>query len=337
LRSFCARALERAGVPSDGARITADLLVEADLRGVSSHGVSLLPIYVRRLRNGLTNPTPVIRSIRDHRAVVVLDGDSGLGYVAGYAAMTAAIARAREFGVGLAAVQRSTHYGMAGYYAMMAARERMIGYTTSNAGADLAPWQAAKPTLGNNPLAYAIPAGRHPPIVLDMACSVVAKGKIRVARLRGERIPRGWVLGDIEDPDAAMNAPLAPFGAYKGSGLAVVNEVLSAILPAAKLSVEIARTAPIAGEIRDPRGVGHTFMAIDVDAFQPVGDFLTRVDELIDVIKATPPADGFTEVLVPGEPEHRAHQTAMRDGIALHPEIVTPLRALGAELGVAFD
>lgn len=336
LHTFCARILEVAGVPADHARLTADVLVEADLRGVHSHGASLLPTYARRLRTGLTNPTPSITTVRDHGAVAVLDGDFGLGYVVGHQAMTLAIGRARQFGVGLVAARRSTHYGMAGYYAMLAAGAGMIGHTTSNAGADMAPWQGAQPAIGNNPVAYAIPAGRHPALVLDMACSVVARGRIRVAALRGERIPPGWVLGDVDDPEAAYARPLAPFGAYKGSGLAVVNEVLSAVLPSARLSMEIARSAAIGGEPRDPRGVGHLFMAVDVGAFQPLDEFLARVDTLIETIKATPPAPGYDEVLVPGEPEHRARVRALRDGIPLPAALVAALRQLGTEVGVPF-
>jgi LDH2 family malate/lactate/ureidoglycolate dehydrogenase len=337
LREFCASALERAGVPPEHARMTAAVLVEADLRGVHSHGVSLLPTYVRRLRNGLTNPTPAITTVRERGATALLDGDSGLGYVLGHAAMTMAISRARQFGIGFVGVRQSTHYGMAGYYAMLASDDRMIGYTTSNAGADMVPWQGAQPALGNNPVAYAIPAGRHPPIVLDMACSVVARGRIRIAELQGERVPRGWVIGDHEDPRIAYGAPLAPFGTYKGSGLAVVNEVLSAIMPAAMLSIEVARSAPVGGEARDPRGIGHVFMAIDIEAFQPIEEFLSRVDRLIDTIKATPPADGYDEVLIPGEPEYRKRFTALRDGIVLPGGVIALLRRLGVDLGISLD
>ncbi|MDR7418062.1 MAG: Ldh family oxidoreductase [Armatimonadota bacterium] len=336
LREFCTRVLEAAGAPAEHARITAEILVEADLRGIHSHGVSLLPTYVRRLRSGLTNPTPAIITVRSHGATALLDGDFGLGYVLGHTAMTTAIAKARQYGVGIVGVRRSTHYGMAGYYAMMAADARMVGYTTSNAGADMVPWQGARPALGNNPLAYAIPAGRHAAIVLDMACSVVARGRIRIAGLRGERIPHGWVLGDIEDPRDAYAAPLAPFGTYKGSGLAIVNEVLSAIVPAARLSIEIARTAPVCGEARDPRGIGHLFMALDIAVFQPLDEFLGRVDALIDSIKATPPAEGCNEVLVPGEPEHRTRLKALREGIALHPALLDLLRPLSLEMDIPF-
>lgn len=336
LLAFCARVLEAVGVPVDHAAIVARILVETDLRGVRSHGVTLLPTYVRRLQSGLTNPRPTITVVRERGATVVIDGDFGMGHVVGHRAMALAIERAREHGIGLATARGSTHYGMAAYYAMMALGEQMIGYTTSNAAADMTPWQGLDPTLGNNPLAYAIPASRYPAIVLDMACSVVAKGRIRIAQVQGERIPPGWVVGDLEDPAQAYAAPLLPFGAHKGSGLAVVNEVLSAVLPAAKLSIEITRSGPVGAETRDPRGVGHTFVAIDVAALRPIGEFLDAVDELIAVIKATQPARGYTEVLVPGEVEHRAREHALREGIALHPEIISLLRRMGTAVGVGF-
>jgi LDH2 family malate/lactate/ureidoglycolate dehydrogenase len=335
LSRFCAKVLEAVGMERDHALTTATVLVETDSRGILSHGVSLLPTYVRRLRTGLTNAHPKIALLHERGATAAYDADFGQGHVAGTIAMASAIERAGEHGIGLVTVRRSTHYGMAGYYAMMALQHGMIGFTTSNAGADMVPWQGVEPALGNNPVAYAIPARRFPAIVLDMACSVAARGRIRVAQWRGERIPRGWVVGDLEDPAAAYGAPLLPFGAHKGSGLAVVNEVLSAVLPAARLSIEIARSGPVAGETRDPRGIGHTFLAIDIAALRPVDEFLDSVDELIGVIKATPPAPGYDEVLVPGEIEHRNRERALQEGISLPAELIAQLHRLGDEVGIA--
>ncbi|MBI4277500.1 MAG: Ldh family oxidoreductase, partial [Armatimonadetes bacterium] len=260
LRAFCQRVLEKVDVPAEHAVLIATVLVETDLRGVTSHGTSLLPRYVRRFQTGLTNPRPRMQIIGQRGATALVDGDTGLGHVVSHFAMERAIGLARAHAMGMVAVRNSTHFGMAGYYAMMAAREGMIGYATSNAGADMAPWQGREPALGNNPIAYAIPAGEYPDIVLDMACSVAAAGRIRVAQLKGEQIPRGWVVGDHTDPAAAMKAPLMPFGAHKGSGLAVVGEILSAVLPGAVLGIEVAHTQPVGGERRDPRGIGHCFM-----------------------------------------------------------------------------
>jgi LDH2 family malate/lactate/ureidoglycolate dehydrogenase len=307
------------------------------MRGVYSHGVSLLPTYVRRLRKGLTNPRPQIRLVQERGATAVLDGDAGMGHVIGHAAMAAAMERARAFGIGLVSVRNSTHYGMAGYYAMLALGDMMIGYTTSNATADMVPWQGADPVLANNPLAYAVPARRHAPLVLDMACSVVARGRIRLAQITGGHVPAGWVFGGESDPERAYSAPLMPMGAYKGSGLSIVNEVLAAALPAAKLSIDIRQSAPVVGEPRNPRGVGHTFMAIDVAALRPVEEFLAQVDAFLDAVKSARPASGYDEVLLPGEIERRNHAAAVRDGIPLHDGVIGLLRALGRETGVAFD
>lgn len=336
LRVFTERILEVAGLSADHARITTDILVETDLRGVHSHGVSLLPTYVRRLHGGLTNPRPHLTVAHERGATAVLDGDHGMGHVTGYRAMTMAIALAKTHGIGMVAVRRSTHYGMAGYYAMMAAQEQMIGYSTSNAGADMVAWQGQDPVLGNNPIAYAVPARQYPPIVLDIACSVAAKGRIRIAQMSGQRIPRGWVLGDHEDPEVAWTHPLLPFGAHKGSGLAVIGEVLSAALPAALLSVQVLRSGPIGGEARDPRGIGHLAAAIDIATFRPLDEFLQTVDSLIDAVKGTRPLTGYDEVLVPGEPEHRHREVAMREGITLHASVAEALRVLGDVTGVPF-
>jgi L-2-hydroxycarboxylate dehydrogenase (NAD+) len=336
LKTFAGMVLERLGLPHDDASTAAAVIVEADLRGVHSHGVSLLPAYVRRLRKGLVNPTPRITTVRERGATAVIDGDFGMGHVVCHAAMTLAIARAREHGIGFVTVRRSTHYGIAGYYAMMALSARMIGYSTSNAVADMVPWQGADSVLSNAPLAYAVPARRHAPLVLDMACSVVARGKIRMAQIAGSRVPPGWVLGDEADPDRAYTAPLMPFGTHKGSGLAVINEALSTILPAAKLSIDVLRAGPAAGEPRDPRGIGHACMAIDIAALRPVDEFLDDVDRFIDAIKAARPAPGYDEVLVPGEIEQRQRDTAMRGGIALPDGVSTMMRELSDEIGVRY-
>ncbi len=336
LAAFVRAVLERAGLAAGHASTAAAVIVEADLRGVHSHGVSLLPTYVRRLRKGLTNPAPRIVTVRERGATAVIDGDLGMGHVVGHAAMTMAVERARAHGIGFVTARRSTHYGIAGYYAMMALEARMIGYSTSNAVADMVPWQGAESVLSNAPLAYAIPAQRHAPIVLDMACSVVARGKIRMAQVTGGRVPPGWVLGDETDPDRAFTAPLMPFGSFKGSGLAVVNEALSTILPAAKLSIDVLRAGPVAGEPRDPRGIGHAFMAIDVAALRPVEEFLDDVDRFIDAIKAARPAPGYDEVLVPGEIEQRHRDAAARTGIGLPEGVSAMMRTLGDEIGMRY-
>jgi ureidoglycolate dehydrogenase (NAD+) len=169
-----------------------------------------------------------------------------------------------------------------------------------------------------------------------MACSVVARGKIRMAQVTGGRVPPGWVLGDETDPDRAFTTPLMPFGSFKGSGLAVVNEALSTILPAAKLSIDVLRAGPVAGEPRDPRGIGHAFMAIDVAALRPVEEFLDDVDRFIDAIKAVRPAPGYDEVLVPGEIEQRHRDAAERTGIALPEGVSAMMRTLGDEIGMRY-
>jgi LDH2 family malate/lactate/ureidoglycolate dehydrogenase len=336
LLAFVGAVLERAGLAPAHAAAAAAVIVEADLRGVHSHGVSLLPTYVRRLRKGLINPTPRPVVVRDRGATAVMDGDLGLGHVVGHAAMTLAVERAAAYGVGFVAVRHSTHYGIAGYYAMMALDQRMIGYSTSNAVADMVPWQGAESVLSNAPLAYAIPARRHAPLVLDMACSVVARGKIRMAQVTGGRVPPGWVVGDESDPDRASAAPLMPFGTYKGSGLAVIGEVLSTILPAAKLSIDVLRAGPAAGEPRDPRGIGHAFMAVDVEALRPVDEFLDDVDRFIDTLKTARPAPGYDEVLVPGEIEQRHRDAAVGKGVALPDGVASMMRTLGDDVGVPF-
>ncbi|MBM3451321.1 MAG: Ldh family oxidoreductase, partial [Armatimonadetes bacterium] len=270
-------------------------------------------------------------------AVAVVDGAHAQGQVTAHFAMSLAITRAREHGLGCVAVRRSTHFGAAGYFARMASAAGMIGVAATNSGALVVPWQGRQPVYGTNPFAFAIPAGTHPDVVLDFATSMVAEGKMHVAKWRQETIPADWVLGGATDPAVALAQPLLPFGRYKGSGLALVAELLSAALPLAKLSTELAKApSPIPGERRDGRGVGHFFLAIDIAAFVPLADFHARVDEMIREVKAIPPAAGFTEVLVAGEPEERAKAENEVLGIPLIPPLAASLRRLAEQIDYPF-
>lgn len=272
LTSFVTKVLERIGVPSQDARTVADTLVEADLRGVHSHGVMRLPNYVQRIQAGLVRAAARLEVTVEGAAFARMDACNSLGQVASVAGMDLAIGKARGAGVGVVGVAHSTHFGAAAYYVMRAAAEQMIGIAITNTLPLMPPTGGAAAVVGNNPIAYAIPAGSHRPVVLDIATSIVARGKVQRAQGRGERIPLGWGVdrhgAPTERPEEVMNGGmLLPVGGHKGFGLAMVFDLLCGPLTGAGWSAGIAGLA--LPEHNRPQDVGHLFMALDVGRFRP--------------------------------------------------------------------
>ena len=332
LRRFCGQAFERAGVPAEDAATVADTLVEADLRGVHSHGVWYLSTYTRRLRGGGLNPRPAVRVLRETPVLALLDADRAMGQVAGVRAMHLAMEKATTSGVGVVTVRNSNHLGAAAYYALLAARKNQIGFAVSDAEPTMAPWGGTKAVVGNNPMAYAIPAEEEFNIVLDMAQSVVAWGKIFLAAQRGERIPITWALGadgtPTEDPHEAMAGLLLPVGGYKGYGLATVMEILSSVLVGATFGADM---APMSDDSAS-QDVGHFFMALDIGHFMPLDAFRERMAHLIREHRGVPRGAGVERIYLPGEIEHDRRVQRLGAGIPLEPYVITALMALGKEL-----
>ena len=327
-------------MPPDDARLTARILLEADLRGIESHGMAhLVDFYVRRLQQRQINPQPNIRAISDAPSAATIDADNGLGFVAGHRAMELAIEKARATGTGWVAVSNSTHFGAGAYYAMMALERDMIGFSFSTGGRLMTPPGGRGRALGLNVLSVAAPAPRGYPYVLDMATSVVAHGKLEIAARRGEAIPEGWAV-DLEGraitdpsrfrPDGLM-LPLggtAALGAYKGFGLALMVDILTGALSGFGTSAEIE-----AGRI-----AAHCFGALRIDAFVPVEQYLERMGAMIDAVKRTPVAAGSSPVCIPGELEHALAGRRRAEGaIPLHASILAGYRAAAEEFGVPYD
>lgn len=336
LRSFCASVFERFGLPPADAAIVADALVLADLRGVDSHGVTRLRLYTDRLRRGLVNPAPAICLEGDPNAATArMDGDHGMGQVIGVRAMDEAMARARAHGVGVISVRRSTHFGMAAYFTLRPVAQDMIGMACCNASMSMVPWGGSRPYFGTNPISFAIPAGRHRPIVLDMATSVVARGKIVLARKLGKEIEPGLVVDadgrPTRDPAAALTGAVLPFGTYKGSGLALVIEALSAALSGAALSPYVGSAYT---EFSRPQNVGAFFLAMALDHFGPPAAFKARMDQMIDGLKQIPAAPDVERMHLPGEPEFDCEAERRRSGIPIEPEILEELTAVARDVGV---
>jgi LDH2 family malate/lactate/ureidoglycolate dehydrogenase len=334
--AFARRLLLAHGVPDEDAATVAACLVGADLRGVDTHGLCRLPGYLDRLRRGLINPRPVLKPERVTPVAAALDGQNGFGFVVGARAMQEAIAIAREFGVGVVSARRSTHFGMAAAYVLQALDAGLISLVFSNASPAMPPWGARTALLGTNPFAAGAPAGRHPPFLLDMSPAVAARGKIRRAERRGEKIPLGYALDadgqETSDPKAALGGVVLPIGTYKGSGLAMLMDIFGGVISGANYGGDVGDQYKAYDR---PQDVGHFFLAMKPDLFVPEEDYRGRMDTLIERVHASPTAQGFDEVLMPGEPERRHEDERRRCGIPYSANEVAPLQEEAAKAGVA--
>ena len=333
--TFARRLIAAHGVPDADAAIIAGSLVSADLRGVDTHGLTRLPGYLDRLRRGLIDPAPDLRPNRVTPVAAVLDGQNGFGFVVGARAMREAIAIAREFGIGVVAARRSTHFGMAASYALQALDAGLIALVFSNASPAMPPWGARSALLGTSPFAAGAPAGRHPPFLLDMSPAVAARGKIRRAERRGERIPPGYALDadgrPTTDPTAALAGVVLPIGDYKGSGLAMLMDILGGVISGANFGGDVGDQYKAYDR---PQDVGHFFLAMKPDLFVERDEYRSRMDTLIDRVHAAPLAEGFTEVLVPGDPELRHEAARRRTGIPYSTGEIAALQAEAAKADV---
>jgi ureidoglycolate dehydrogenase (NAD+) len=336
LREFCARVLEGAGLRARDAVAVADGLVAADLRGIHTHGVLRVGVYVDRLRAGSINPRAQLEIVRDSGAAVVADAQAGAGIAMATHAMDLAIARAKAHGIAVVGVRNSNHCGMLAYFAMRALAHGSIGIAVSNADSQVAPFGARAKFLGTNPLAVAVPAELEPAIVLDMATSVVAHGRVKAAAERNEPIPAGWGMDGTGCPttDAmqALAGALLPFGGAKGSGISLLVDMLAGLLPGGRSGPEI---VPLYDRLSEPQGVGHLFAALRVDAFEELGEFTQRVDKTIQLIRHLPRAVGVERIYLPGEIEHLRAVEYQARGIPLPADSIGELERTAKLVGVA--
>lgn len=316
------------------ARTLAEALVDADLRGIHSHGVLRVPDYVAKLTVGGVDPRGTPRVVGGRGAAVVVDGGNSMGQIGGAFAMSRAIERAREHGVGAAALRGSNHCGALDRYAMMALPQRMIGVAATNALPTMAPWGGADKIVGINPIAVAIPALHERPIVLDVAFGATAHGKIRVYHQKGHPLPEGWAFdadgAPTTDAAAALVGLIRPIGDHKGVGLAMVAGILSSLLSGAAYGLE-------SGNMTDGAvaGVdGQFFLAFDVSAFEDVERFCGRVDRIVREVRASRRAPGVARLYVPGEMEHEFAERHVRDGIPLAERTLADLAEAARSRGV---
>ncbi len=338
LKQFSTEIFMRLGLAQQDAAVVSDCLVEANLRGLDSHGVSRIPIYAKRLRLKLVKARPDIRVERTAHSAAAVDGDDGMGMVVATRAMAEAMAMARESGVGLAGVIKSTHYGMAAYYVQQAVAQDLIGMAFTNSSPGMAPWGGSRPVLGVNPLAVGVPAGEREPVVIDMAMSITARGKMRLAGLQGKPIPTGLGLDASGRPTtdgmAVFNGgTVLPFGGPKGSALAIWMEIMGGVLTGAAFAGEM---RSLYEDFSGPQRIGHVFMAVRPDLFMPLAEFKNRMDRMIQRYTESPKAEGFEKILMPGEPEALAKAERLKTGIPIAPKVIDLLQKEAAAVGVDF-
>jgi len=327
LRKFVSEVYQKVGVPAEDADAVADLEVETDLRGTYSHGTRALGRYVNGIRTGHIKAQPNIQIVKEGLAFALIDGDMGLGYLAGIKAMNIAINKAKTAGISAVGVRNSEHLGSASCYSMMALEHGMIGFATTNTGgASVVAPGGITPVIANNPLSYAIPTKEEPPIVLDMACGIAAWGRVVTMTLYGQEIPDGWLLTADGEPtnDPAKGRYMHPAAGPKGYGLAMVVGTLAGPLVGG-MSACLKKN----GEPSE-----HFFFAINVDSFTPLDEFTSKMDETIRKVRLSKTAEGVERVYLPGEIEWTNRQKFLKDGIPLHKQHLQEIASLGKEFGI---
>lgn len=336
LEDFCSHVLLKAGVAEEKARIVANSLIEADLRGVDSHGVVRTAIYLERIEKGMIDPHAEITVISESDAALLVDGNNNFGSVVGTKALSIALDRAKKSGVALVGVKHSNHFGTGAYYAKKAIKENMILLVLSNASQTMPPTGGIRPFIGTNPLAVGVPTGKQSPFILDMATSVVARGKIIVEAQRGNSIPVGWAIdkegNSTTDAEAALEGSVLPLGGPKGYGISMFIDILCGVLTGAGFGKYVNNMYE---NWQEPQNVGHIFLAIDINRFMPIDFFKSRMDQYITEIKSEPKAPGVEEIYIPGEIESRRSEVRKEKGIELPLKVAKELDDIGKRYGIS--
>lgn len=336
LVEFIARALVAAGIPAEDAGQVAALMAESDARGGDAHGVFRLPQYVKQIQSGAVNPRPNIQIVSNRAGTALVDGDNALGHLVMKRATELAIEKARQCGVGWVGTRRSNHAGPAQIYPRMAAARDMIGmyFCVGNANL-LPPWGGTEVLLSTNPIAIAVPGLRHPSIVLDMATTNTAFGKIRLKAQRGEPMPEGWMIDregkPLTDPKRASEGFLVPIGGPKGYGLALMIGLMAGTMNGAAFGRDV---VDYTVDSKTPSNSGQSIVAVDIAAFANVQEFKQQVDEVWDVMKSSPTLPGVDEVRLPGERSEQIYRERMAHGVPLSEGQRKILNELAGRLGI---
>ena len=337
LEAFVARALTAVGLPTADAEQVARLMILADLRGSDGHGIFRLPQYVRRIRAGGMNLRPNIHVVQETEATALVDGDNGMGHLVMRFAAQVAMDKAERAGVSWVGVRRSNHAGPAALYAMMPLERNMIGiYIAVGSANHMPPWGGVELLLSTNPIAFAIPAFKEPPIVLDIATSVAAYGKVKTKAQRGELMPEGWMIDafgkPLTDPRRAEQGFLLPIGGYKGYGLALVFGLLAGTLNGAAFGRDV---IDFNKDDKTPTNTGQVIVALDVSRFSLVEAFKRNVDEVIREMRNSKRMPDVERIRLPGEQSHSTWLERSAAGVPMNDTLFRDLQRLASELGVA--
>lgn len=349
LKEFSTQVFLHFGIPKSDAELAAEVLSLSDVRGIDSHGVARLHTYFDMLTLGKINPTPNIKIVRDKKSVCTVDGGNGLGLVVGPKANEIAMDKADKHGSGWVSVCNTNHYGIASYYSLKALERDMIGWSMTNTTKLVAPLWGAERMLGTNPISIAFPGSKNPPIVIDLATSAAAYGKIEIAKRKGAPVPKGWIINNqgemTTDPNDMINGgALLPLGSerelggHKGYALSAMVDILTSVLSGANWG-PFAPPFALRQEIPSRsvgKGIGHFFGAMQIDGFMEVDEFKKRIDEWIEVFRNTKPAKGTTGVLIPGDPEHAEEAIRRKDGVPLIDAVVNDLKDISKQTGIPF-
>ncbi len=335
------------GCSEEHAELATDVLIKSDLRGIDSHGVARLTGYVRLWEKGRINAKPDIRIVHETPTTATVDGDAGLGLVVAPFAMKIAIEKAEKYGSGWVSVRNSNHFGIAAYHTMMAVEKDMIGFAMTNASPLVAPTFANERLLGTNPMCYAFPAGKYPPVIVDMATSAAANGKLEIAQRMGKSVPDGWIQNAEGQPstdphELKKGGSLLPLGSdrehgsHKGFGLSATVDILSAVLSGANYGPWVPPFVAFMEPSANPvgLGIGHFLGAMRVDGFRPADEFKSHLDNWIERFSSAKQVSQDQKVIIPGQPEYYAEKERSENGIPLIDEVCNDLNEVAAKLGI---
>jgi len=344
---FVIQVFKKSGVPHEDAVICTKILLSADLRGIESHGLSRLKMYYDRIKAGIQLPVTIIEVIKDNPTTAVWDAHHGMGQVVGWKAMNAAIEKARKYGMGSIAVRNSTHYGIAGFYPLMAVENGMIGWSVTNTRPSVAPTYSAEPMLGTNPIAFGAPTDEDCPFIFDAATSIIQRGKVEIYARKDKELPDGWVINDSGSPahdphqilkglikDEYALLPLGgsgeDFGGHKGYGLSTMVEILSASLQSGAF-LHALSGGDTSGR-PEPYRIGHFFMALDIEQFIPLSEFKKNIGDLLRELRSSKKSEGQSRVYFAGEKEYETEKQVRKNGIPILPSLQKELKFLQSEL-----
>jgi len=338
------------GCSKEHSEIIAEVFLAAELRGHSSHGMIRIKDYYELWKAGRINVSPDVRIVHESLSTAVVDGDNAVGMIAARKSMEIAIEKAKTAGTGWVATRNSNHFGIAGYYSMMALKHDMIGICLTNANPLVAPTFSVSRMMGTNPIAVAMPASNHPPLVADFATTPIARGKLAVAEKKGEKVPFGFVqdmYGNPSDDPAILKSGGSMLtlggdrlhGSHKGYCLSALVDIFSAVFSGANFGPFVPPSVaylPVLDR-RVGEGTGHFFGAMRIDAFQPNEEFKTKMDEWIETFRSAKPSEGQERVMIPGDPERESEERILKEGISLVPAIEKDLLDIAREMGIEFN